>query len=153
MASLIGLGNHHTTCTSRTTFLEVNWISYWFIVTSLLSNVNHVSLKEFPPLFISFKKYSISLPPSSYVLEKVCFSILFLPFPSQCGGGITSNWCLLPLITPIQHKKQFPLYKGALRASTWTYEQGFWTAKEVCVPFVHFNVAQICPSGIYLMLY
>ena len=74
-------------------------------------------------------------------LRQSMFLILFLSFPSRCGGGITSNWCLLPWITPIQHKKQFPLYKGIPRAITWTYEQGFWTAKEVCVPFVHSNVA------------
>ena len=37
--------------------------------------------------------------------------------------------------------KQYLLDKGALRASTWTYEKGFWTTKEVSLPSVHITIA------------
>ena len=114
LASLARLGNNHIIYLPRTTLLEVKWIYYWFIVTSMLSHVYHVSLKEFPLFF----------PRSA--------PSLFLPLPLSKIKHVASNWCLLS-----SHKKQFPLYKGVPRVSTWTYKHGFCTAKEVCVPFVH----------------
>lgn len=77
----------------------------------------------------------------SSVLGKLCFSRT-LPAIS-----FFLWWCyfwlmLLPLITPLSsHMKQYLLYKGALRASTWTYEKGFWTTKEVSLPSVHITIA------------
>ena len=127
LASLARLGNNHIIYLPRTTLLEVKWIYYWFIVTSMLPHVNHVSLKEFPLFFPSLKIWAITKHKTTRSA-----SSLFLPPPLSEIKYLTSNWCLLS-----SHKKQFPLYKGVPRASTWTYEHGLCTAKEVRVPFVH----------------
>ena len=127
LASLSRLDNNHVIYLPRTTLLEVKWIYYWFIMTSMLSHVNHVSLKEFPMFFPSLKIRAIT----KHKTNRSALS-LFLPPPLPKIKYVTSNWYLLST-----HKKQFLLYKGVPRVSTWTYEHGFWTAKEVCVPFVH----------------
>ena len=143
LASLARLGNNHIIYLPRTTLLEVKWIYYCFIVTSMLSHVNHVSLKEFPLFFPSLKIWAITKHKTTRSA-----SSLFLPPPLSEIKYVTSNWCLLS-----SHKKQFLLYKGVPRASTWTYEHGFCTAKEVCVPFVHLMLPQICTSNIALIPY
>ena len=68
--------------------------------------------------------------------DKQKCSILLSPPSLSKIKYVTSNWCILS-----SHKKQFPLYKGIPRACTWIYEHGFWTSKEVRIPFVQFNVA------------
>ena len=96
LASLARLGNNHVIYLPRTTLLEVKWIYYWFIVTSMLSHVNHVSLKEFPLFFPGLKisaitKHKTNRSAPSLVLPPPLSKIKYVTIIGLFLGSIPYN--------------------------------------------------------------